>query len=134
MSLQGKKKVVVIGKLHFPEPLGLNITRFDIYNQKPKTWLRKFNSIKQQVERGEVHGIIVYLATPLFLQASKDGYYEAWSILFETMKKTKSLIIAYEENMYENFESYDWYEKRYLNLEELQKRINEFEEGNLDPF
>lgn len=124
MRFTTKKRIGVIGGIYFPEPLGIEVIRYHFSKVQPKTWLRRCNSILKDIEQGQLHGIIIYIATPLFLQASKDEYYEYWKQLLTIMKKTKSLIIAYEENMHENFDFYDYDQKRYLNLKQINRRIN----------
>jgi hypothetical protein len=67
MKFTAKKRVAVIGGIDFPQPLGIDIAKYNIYNQQPKTWLRKFEEIDYQIKNKELHGVIIYLATPLFL-------------------------------------------------------------------
>lgn len=122
-----KKKIAVIGSLHFPQPMGIAIVYYNIYNQRPKTWLRKFQLIKDQIEKGELDGVIVYMATPLFLQMTIPQYHEAWKVLLSALPKTKSLVIAFEENIHENFDYYDYDEERFIDLDEIDKRIKLYE-------
>lgn len=122
-----KKKIAVIGSIHFPQPMGIAVVYYNIYNQKPKTWTRKFELIKTQIERGELDGVIVYMATPLFLQMTLPDYYKAWKILLAALPKTKSLIIAFEENIHENFDYYDYDEEKFIDLQGINRRIKEYE-------
>ena len=123
MKFTAKKTVAIIGGINFPHPLGMDIIQYNIYNQQPKTWERKFQDIHQQIIDKELHGIIIYLATPFFLQASKPDYINIWAKLIKITELTKSMIVVYEENIHENFDYYDYDEKRYLGVDEINERI-----------
>lgn len=115
--------MAVIGGIDFPEPLGVGIYRYNIRGLQPKSWIRKFQEIDLLIKGGELHGVIIYLATPLFLQVSKPEYNDHWNKLLEICSQTKSIIIVYEENIHENFNYYDYSEERYLSYLELLERI-----------
>jgi|GEM_PF-7002602 len=123
LKFTAKKTIALVGGINFPHPLGMDIIQYNIYNQQPKTWARKFQEIHQQIIDKELHGLIIYLATPLFLQASRPEYIEAWTALLKSSELTKSIIVVYEENIHENFDYYDYDEERYLSLAELTERI-----------
>lgn len=117
------KKIAVIGSLQFPQPMGIGVEYYNIYNQKPKTWESKFNLLKSQIDGGDIDGVIIYLATPLFLQSSKPEYYQIWKDFLSCLGKTKTLVIAFEENIHENFDYYDYDEQRFLTEEEVKQLI-----------
>lgn len=123
MKFTTKKRVAVIGGIDFPQPLGIEIHRCNIRGLQPKSWIRKFEEIDQQIKENYLHGVIIYLATPLFLQVSKPEYNTHWNRLLEICEQTKSIIIVYEENIHENFSYYDYEDERYLSYAELLKRI-----------
>jgi len=123
MKFTTKKRVAVIGGIDFPQPLGVEIHRYNIRGLQPKSWVRKFEEIDQQIKENYLHGVIIYLATPLFLQISKPEYNEHWNRLLRICEQTKSIIIVYEENIHENFNYYDYEEERYLSYAELLERI-----------
>lgn len=117
------KNLAVIGSIYFPQPMGVGVKYYNIYNQKPKTWERKFNEIINQIENNELDGIIFYLATPLFLQISSENYYPIWKKIMPYLNKVKTLVIAFEENIFENFDYYDYEQEKFLTEKELQELI-----------
>ncbi|GAB2956731.1 hypothetical protein GCM10027048_23640 [Hymenobacter coalescens] len=123
MKFTTKKSVAVVGGIDFPQPLGIEIHRYNIRGLQPKSWIRKFEEINQLIKEKYLHGIIIYLATPLFLEVSKPEYFTHWINFLRICGQTKSIIIVYEENIHENFNYYDYEEERYLSYPELLERI-----------
>ena len=123
MKFTTKKRVAVVGGIDFPQPLGIEIHKYNIRGLQPKSWVRKFEEIDQLIKEKYLHGVIIYLATPLFLEVSKPEYFTHWSKFLEICEQINSIIIVYEENIHENFNYYDYAEERYLSYTELLERI-----------
>lgn len=118
-----KTNIVVLGKLFLPKVLGVEVLRYNLYGLTERTWKRRFNSISKMIKAGQLRGIIIYLPTPLFIQASKDPFFELWKNFISELKGTKTLIIAYQTNINGNFDFYDYQSENYLNLKEINKRL-----------
>ena len=127
LNFESKKTIAVIGSLHFPQPLGIGVNYYNVYANKPNTWERKFLMLEKQIEEGYINGIILYFATPLLLKSTRSEYSNAWKILVNCLKKTNSLVIIFEENLHGNFEYYDYSEKKFLTLNELNNYIKKLE-------
>ncbi|MDN4166877.1 hypothetical protein QWY31_15300 [Cytophagales bacterium LB-30] len=75
---------------------------------------------------------MVYLTTPLFLQATKFEYQKSWELFLETLEKTKNLVICFEENINENFNYYDYDSKEYVSEPKLKKAIKNLSKDLVD--
>lgn len=118
------KNIIFIGpSIELPNLINVNYTIHNLYNLKPNTWERKIESIKDSINRSLVDGIILYLPTSFLLQASKKEYSEIFIKLLCELESTKAILIVYEENLYGNFNYYDYEIEEYLSKEELEKRI-----------
>ena len=110
----GKKPTVAILGDFFHEGVSSQITNLGydhflrtLYNRTPKTWDNRCQEIDTKIESGEIKASILYLATPLFFQASKKEFHEVWLKLLATLKKTRSIIFVFEDNLCCQFYYYD---------------------------
>ncbi|MEQ6118155.1 hypothetical protein, partial [Reichenbachiella sp. MALMAid0571] len=127
-----KKQLYIFGRLDFALPTGVlgyskdravETVQYDLLKKLPRTWNKKFRELEEKINDEEIHAVLVYLTTPLFLQASRTEYHEVWSAFLKIISGTKNLIICFEENINENFNYYDYGSEEYLTLAKLRKRI-----------
>lgn len=121
------KKITIIGKKSIQEYNDVIIESIQLYNQKPNTWERKINKIIDEIDNNILDGTVIYLATPLFLQISREKYYEIWKKLLQKLNEVNSMILIYEQNIHLKFDYYDYEKEKYINEEELISLINELE-------
>jgi hypothetical protein len=133
MEYPKSKMVANVGSILLHKPLGIDFYNYQL-GKKPGTWAKKINDIDAKINSGEIHGLVIYLATPLFLQASKAEFIGFWEKLLGLAKNVKSIVIVYEENMHENFDYYDYHDKKYYGLEEITRRIAHLEKELEDWF
>ncbi len=121
------KKILLIGGGKPNEITGVSFESIQLYNQLPKTWERKISALVERVENKDLDGVILYLATPLFLQASRKLYFPIFKKLLNILNGVNSLILIYEQNIHGRFDYYDYEGGRYVNEEELRSWITELE-------
>lgn len=124
-----EKKIVIFGTIRLPKILGVNCKYYNLYNLLPRTWKKRFEIVSKQIENDEIEAVIIYFPTPLFLQATQEEFYPLWSNFLPKLEKTKAMILAYEENLHENFNYYDYSEKKYLNYEEIKRRLSKLKKN-----
>ena len=110
------KKIAFIGEWNFREFLEVEVIKYNIYNLLPKTWTKKFEKIKQEIGNNQLDGIIIYLPTPLLMQITLPQYQNIWDEYLSTFTSCKVLLIVFEENLFGNFDYYDYEENIYYNL------------------
>lgn len=118
------KKIVFIGSsVELPNLVNVDYDLYHLYKLKPATWIKKLANVVTLIEEGKVDGIIIYMPTSFLLQASEDSYSKIFLEFLSKRSSIKTLIIAYEQNLYGNFNFYDYVLEEYITKEELLKRI-----------
>ena len=89
---------------------------------QPKTWRKRVSRVVELVASDVVAGIVLYMPTDLFLQASRTEYQPIFDELLLQMTKAKSIVFVFEDNLAGNFAMRDYETKRPVPLRELEEQ------------
>ena len=110
-----KKSVVLfLGKQFYHEGVssslrsrGLTYDHYNLVRVSHADWNKKARRIGELKEAGRLLGVVLYLPTPVILQAVKPGYDEAWQAIRTSIQGTPTIAFLYSDNLAREFRPRD---------------------------
>ena len=110
-----KKSVVLfLGKQFYHEGVssslrsrGLTYDHYNLVRVSHADWNKKARRIGELKEAGRLLGVVLYLPTPVILQAVKPGYDEAWQAILTSIQGTPTIAFLYSDNLAREFRPRD---------------------------
>lgn len=104
---------------------GFALNRYRLFGLTPKTWNARAAAIQKLRQQGALYGVIIYLPTPVFLQACEPSYRESWERLLAECEQTRTIIFAFSDNLQVDFQPRNFQTGEPFSEEAIKQRIEE---------
>jgi hypothetical protein len=91
--------------------LGFDYVKKFLHGLRGRGWRLRLELLRTMIASGELSATILYLPTPTLLHCAKEEFRDIWREVLGELKKTRSIVFVFEDNLAGRFKRFDWLEE-----------------------